>query len=601
MTDIRDIRDIPDMPTSQQALAARYLRPLWPRLTLLAALLTASTALQVWSPQVLRDFIDAAVGGSGFAVLRRLAILYTTLAAGQRLLSAWGKYLGNDVGWRATNSLRSDLIGHCLSLGPSFHKAHSPGELVETIDGDSASLAELFSRLTAGVIANALFLSMALVVLFRTNLLAGATVALSSGLALFVLLRMRKAASPLWAKVREARARFFGCLGEWIEGMEDLKACGASGWVLRRLHENARLWYPRHRGAMMARFRTEASGPFLFSTGTAAALAVAAALYLRERITFGTVFAIFTYAEMVRHPLEQLEVHLRSMQSAGGSLSRISELLSYRPVVSDSEAAEPDNSLKHGPESMVTADSVEFANVTFSYDGDAGAVLDNISFRLEPGRVLGVLGRTGAGKTTIARLLFRFYDPDSGEVRLGGWDIRSLRLTDLRRRVAFVTQDVQILQATLRDNLTFFDRSISDEVLRSALHEVGLGQWLATLPEGLDTVIGPGGRDLSAGEAQLVAFARLTLRDPSVVILDEASSRLDPATESNLEAAVSALLEGRTGVIIAHRLSTLDRTDDILILEGGRIVEHGKRVELARDPSSHYSRLLHAGIEEVLR
>ncbi|MGE5579439.1 MAG: ABC transporter ATP-binding protein [Bacillota bacterium] len=587
--------DIQAISTNQRALAARYLRPLWPQVTLLAVLLIISTALQVWSPQVIRDFIDAAVGGSSFAVLQRLAALYTALAVGQRLFSAWGQYLGDDVGWRATNSLRSDLIGHCLSLGPSFHKAHSPGELVERIDGDSASLAELFSRLVAGLAANALFLAMALGVLFRTNLLAGATVALSSGFALFVLLRMRKAASPLWAKVMESMARFYGCLGEWIEGMEDLKACGASGWVLRRLHENARLWYPWHRRAMMARFRAGAAGLFLFGAGTVAALAVAAALFLKGRITFGTAFAIFTYAEMVRRPLEQLELNLRGMQSAGGSLSRVSELLASKPAVSDSSACESSPALPQG------AESVEFANVTFSYEGDAGVVLDNISFRLEPGRVLGVLGRTGAGKTTIARLLFRFYDPDSGEVRLGGKDIRSLRLADLRRRVALVTQDVQILQASLRDNLTFFDRSIPDQRLCSALNEVGLGQWLAALPEGLDTVIGPGGRDLSAGEAQLVAFARLSLRDPAVIILDEASSRLDPATESSLEAAVSASLKGRTGVIIAHRLATLERTDDILILEGGRIVEHGRRVDLVADPSSRYSRLLHTGIEEVLR
>lgn len=580
---------------NQRPLATRYLWPLWPQLSLLVVLMVVSTALQVWSPQVIRDFIDAAVGGSGFAVLQRFAVLYTALAVGHHLIGAWGKYLGDDVGWRATNRLRSDLIGHCLSLGPSFHKAHSPGELVESIDGDSASLAGLFSRLIAGVAANALFLSMALVVLFRTNLMAGSTVALSSGFALFVLLKMRKAASPLWARVRESTARFYGCLGEWIEGMEDLKACGASEWVLRRFHENARLWYPWHRRAMMARFRTGAAGIFFFSTGTAAALAVATFLFLRGQVFFGTAFAIFTYAEMVRRPLEQLEMHLRSMQSAGGSLSRVAALLASRPDVTCCTVCESSSKMLLGPQ------SVEFSNVTFSYEDDAGVVLDKVGFRLEPGRVLGILGRTGAGKTTIARLLFRFYDPGSGEIKLGGRDIRSFRLTDLRRRVALVTQDVQILQASLRDNLTFFDRSVPDERLCLALNGVGLEQWLAALPEGLDTVIGPGGRDLSAGEAQLVAFARLSLRDPAVIILDEASSRLDPATESSLEDAVSASLWGRTGVIIAHRLATLDKTDDILILEGGRVLEFGKRTELASDPSSRYSTLLRAGIEEVLR
>lgn len=578
-----------------RAVLARYLRPLWARLSVLAVLILASTGLQVWLPQVSRDFIDAAMAGSGPAVLQKLAFVYTSLAIGQHLLGVWGKLMGEDIGWTATNSLRSDLICHCLHLGPAFHKEHSSGELVELIDGDASNLAGVFSRFVSGVAANTLFLAMALVVLFRTNMMAGATVALSSGLALFVLLKMRQAASPLWARVRESSARFYGCLGEWMQGREDLKACGADGWVLKRFHENARLWYPWHRKAMMARFRTSAAGLFLFSTGTAAALAVASVLLLRRQISFGTAFAIFTYAEMVRRPLEQLEIQLRSMQAAGGSLSRITTLLSSKPAIPCPLQGE--SSIADGPAPM----SVEFVNVTFSYEGDAGVILNNVSFRLEAGRRLGILGKTGAGKTTIARLLLRFYDPDSGEVRLGGRDVRTLRLTDLRRHVALVTQDVRILQATLRDNLTFFDRSIPDSRLCRALDDAGLREWLSSLPDGLDTVIGQGGRDLSAGEAQLVAFARLSLRDPSVVVLDEASSRLDFSTESRLETAISRSLRGRTGLIIAHRLSTLEKTDDILIVEGGRVLEYGKRTDLASDSASHYYRLLRTGIEEVLR
>ncbi len=564
----------PTPAIDQRALASRYLRPLWPKVSLLAVLLLASTGLQVWSPQVIRDFIDAAAAGSGFSVLQRLAALYTALAIGQHLFSAWGKFLGEDVGWRATNSLRSDLIGHCLRLDPSFHKVHSSGELVERIDGDASSLAELFSRIISGVLANGLFLVMALAVLFRINPLAGATVALSSATALGVLLRMRKAASPLWAKVRESTARFYGCLGEWIQGMEDLKACGASGWVLRRFHENARRWYPWHRKAMMARFRTGAAGIFLFSTGTAAAIAVAAFLYQRGSISFGTAFAIFVYAEMVRRPLEQLEVHLRSMQSAGGSFSRVSGLLAARPVVSSPTAEISTGRLSGKPVGL------EFADVTFSYDGDAKAVLDKVSFRLEPGRVLGILGRTGAGKTTIARLLFRFYDPESGEIRLGGRDIRDYDLVDLRRHVALVTQDVQILRASLRDNLTFFDRSIPDERLLHALGDVGLGQWLESLPEGLDTVIGPGGRDLSAGEAQLVQVARALVRLPSVLLLDEPTSALDSESEQKIQAALKVLSEGRTTLVIAHRLATVRDADVIFVLDRGRVVEQGDHESL---------------------
>jgi ABC-type multidrug transport system fused ATPase/permease subunit len=226
--------------------------------------------------------------------------------------------------------------------------------------------------------------------------------------------------------------------------------------------------------------------------------------------------------------------------------------------------------------------------------------LSDISFTLAPGRVLGLLGRTGSGKTTLTRLLFRLYDLSSGSIRLGGVDLPAARLGDLRARVGIVTQDVQLFQASIRDNLTLFDRSIADARIMAMLEQLGLDDWVAALPNGLDTELGPGGGGLSAGEAQLLAFTRVFLRDPGLVILDEASSRLDPATERLIERAVDRLLQGRTGIIIAHKLATVQRADEIMILEHGRIVEHGPREQLAYAPDSRFATLLRAGMQEVL-
>jgi ABC-type multidrug transport system fused ATPase/permease subunit len=227
-------------------------------------------------------------------------------------------------------------------------------------------------------------------------------------------------------------------------------------------------------------------------------------------------------------------------------------------------------------------------------------VLHDVGFTLAPGRVLGLLGRTGSGKTTVTRLLFRLYDPDKGAVRLGGADLRNLPLAELRRRVGLVTQNIQLFHATVRDNLTFFDRGVRDARILAVLRDLGLEDWVRGLPGGLDTVLESGGGGLSAGQAQLLAFARVFLQDPGLVILDEASSRLDPATEALLERAVDRLLAGRTAILVAHRLGTVQRADEILILEGGRVKEHGVRAELARDPNSHFAQLLRTGMEEVL-
>jgi ATP-binding cassette subfamily B protein len=238
--------------------------------------------------------------------------------------------------------------------------------------------------------------------------------------------------------------------------------------------------------------------------------------------------------------------------------------------------------------------------VTFGYRDSEGdqLVLEGVSFRVQPGHTLGVLGRTGSGKTTLTRLLFRFYDPAAGTVRLGGVDTRELSPRLVRERIGLVTQDVQLFRATVRENVTLFDDTVDDARIVEAFEDLGLGGWYATLPEGLDTVLGAGG-GLSAGEAQLLAFTRVFLRDPGLVILDEASSRLDPATERLIDGAVDRLLSGRTGIIIAHRLATITRVDSVLVLERGRVVEHGPRDTLARDPQTRLARLLRAGLESA--
>jgi ABC-type multidrug transport system fused ATPase/permease subunit len=238
--------------------------------------------------------------------------------------------------------------------------------------------------------------------------------------------------------------------------------------------------------------------------------------------------------------------------------------------------------------------------VTFGYKA-AEPVLHEVSCDIAPGRVLGILGRTGSGKTTLARLLFRLYDAQEGEVCLGGSPVKALALRSLRQRIGMVTQDVQLFNAPVRDNLTFFNRAIGDARLLQVIDTVGLRMWYQTLPAGLDSIVGADGQGLSAGEAQLLAFARVFLKDPGLVIFDEASSRLDPATERLIERAVSSILINRTGIVIAHRLATIQRADDILILEDGRIREYGTREALAADPQSRFSHLLQVGLLEEVR
>jgi ATP-binding cassette subfamily B protein len=332
---------------------------------------------------------------------------------------------------------------------------------------------------------------------------------------------------------------------------------------------------------------------WVFGAAFALAHLVGGTLFVSGALTLGSLYLIFHYINLMEGPLWATLDQIEELQRAMASIQRIIDLFNRRPTLHDGPGtATPDGAL-----------AVEFDHVSFCYEDDVENVLSDLSFRLAPGTVLGLLGRTGSGKSTLSKLLFRFYDPTTGAIRLGDgngdmFDLRRARRADLAGCIGMVTQEVQLFSASLRHNLTLFDDSIEDDRVLAALDEVGLSDWLATQSQGLDTELGSGS-SLSAGEAQLLAFARVFLLDPGLVILDEASSRLDPATEQRIERALDRLFHNRTGIIIAHRLGTVQRADQILILDHGRIAELGDRTVLAADPDSQFSHLLRTGLEEA--
>ena len=292
------------------------------------------------------------------------------------------------------------------------------------------------------------------------------------------------------------------------------------------------------------------------------------------------------------------DLHSRLTDGSGGplpagalSIDLNNVSFAYDDSWETSNAAQADAQDQSEGESAASQQAVPLSN---------DRVLHNLSFSVAPGRVMGLLGRTGSGKTTLARLILRLYDPTEGQIRLGDTPLPDTSIQDVRSRVALVTQEVQLFQATVRDNLTLFNPTIPDSAIVQVLQQLGLGDWLAGLSDGLDSELSAGGGGLSAGQAQLLAFARVFLADPGLVILDEASSRLDPATEQLIERAVDLLLADRTGIVIAHRLNTVQRADEILILEDGHIREMGDRAQLAADPASHFYHLLQTGMQDVL-
>jgi ABC-type multidrug transport system fused ATPase/permease subunit len=552
----------------------------------MAALLCASVTLQLFIPQLLRSFIDLAQSGAATADLRDIALLFLAAATGNQLFSAAATYTGANLGWRVTNRLRSNLTRHVFGLDMDFHSSRTNGELIERIDGDVTSLGHFFSMFSVRIFGGVLLLSGILVLLWTVQPWIGLGLTLFTLLELGVLVLTRKRAVPATTKEREASAALFGFIEERLAGREDLRANGAGGHALWRFNGVMRRFYHDGRRAWMTRATIWLTSYGLFIIGLGATIGAMIFFVQGGILTLGTGYMVFQYLMMLQGEIEQIAQHMQEVQKSIAGLSRMRELFEEQPKV-----------VQHGNLSLDAGPlAVKVSDLSFHYPAAPGAApratLADISLELAPGRILGLLGRTGSGKTTLTRLLFRLFEPSSGSILLNGSNIRNIAPESLRGQIGLVTQDVQLFQASVRDNLTFFDDSVGDTKILQLLGMLGLDAWLANLPDGLDTVISAGGGSLSAGEAQLLALSRVFLKDPGLVVLDEPSSRLDPLTEQRLERAVDRLLQDRSAIIIAHRLATVERADDIMILDQGRILEYGPRLELAAEPSSRYAQLL---------
>jgi ABC-type multidrug transport system fused ATPase/permease subunit len=459
--------------------------------------------------------------------------------------------------------------------------------MIERVDGDVVALAEFVVAFLLDVVVSLLLLAGVLVVVLAVDVRIGGVLLAYCALVGVAMVRAQRLAVPAATQVRERVAAMFGSLEERLAAAEDIRANGAGHHAVNRHHRSSAEVYRADLRAERIGGGLFAGTTVAFAAGTAIVLGLAAWTQQAGALTVGTAVLLFQYTQMVRTPFERLIDQLQQYQKALAAVARIGGLLTERPTLS--VPARPDRLPARGPLSL------DLDRVGFAYPDDGVPVLSGVTLALAPGETLGLVGRTGSGKTTVARMALRLYDPTEGAVRLGGVDLRRVDLATLRRRVAIVTQDVQLFAASVRDNLTLFRPGLADDDrLREVLAEVGLGGWLTGLPDGLDTVLGPQGGGVSAGEGQLLAFARAFLTDPGLVVLDEASSRLDPATEQRIEAAVDRLLTDRTAVLIAHRLSSLSRVDQIAVVDNGRVVEYGPREALAADLDSRFGRLLDA-------
>jgi ATP-binding cassette, subfamily B, bacterial len=565
--------------------ALSYVTPHWRRLLLVLGLSLISTVLSLYIPLLSRQLIDGALIGGNSRLLVRIIGQFAALTLGSFALNVVSGLVYTRASAEILFEMRLGLFRQLQRLSPRFYADMPVGQIATRLNADIGEIQRVAAELALAWMGNVIFLVGSVVILYRLDRVLFAASLAVLPFAVWALVRYRSRLEDAVTGVRDRSADVGSFLIETLLGMKVIVGFNAQEREATRFRDRNDAFID---ALMSMRRLTYLSGGvpgLLLSAGSAVVFVVGGIRVIDHTITMGTLVAFIAFQMRLVWPIQALMGLYASLASARVSLRRVNEILDAPLDVDEAPDAIPLRDARG---------HIALDDVTFGF-GRGVAVLDHVSLEVRAGERLAIVGRSGEGKSTIADLLVRQLDPATGRVLLDGIDVRRARLADVRRNVLVVDQEPFVFNATIAENIRYARPDASEADVLSAADAAGLTALVNRLPRGIETSAGERGRALSAGERQRLAIARAFLADPAVLVLDEATGSLDPVTESQVAAGYEAVMRGRTTIIITHRLELARRADRVVVLERGRIVEHGTASELLDDADSSFAGLFASG------
>lgn len=548
----------------------RFARPFRRLALATVGFIALATSATVIGPLLIRYGIDQGISAGDRGALDLAIGLYVAVAAVSYLGSRQQYVFVNRVGEGFLRSLRLRLFSHIQRQSLAFFDRNKAGVLVSRMTADIEAMSELVQWGLLQFVSASLLVTFALIVLLVMSWQLTLLALLVMPFIVIASVKFQRESNAAHLTIRERVGENLSSLQENIAGVRVIQAYAREPEQFRRFRRTNRELYDAHLHGV--RVSTWYFGVVEFCGVLATAIAIGAGGWLASngQVSVGTVVAVVLLLSSLFEPVQQLSQMYNTVQSAAASLDKMYEILDTEPEVDEIPDARD----------LDQTGSLDVDRVTFSYPGTSTPVLEDVSLQVGAGERLALVGSTGAGKSTLAKLMARMYDADSGSVSFGATDLRGATLASLRTRIVVVPQEGFLFDGTIADNVRLARAGATEREIRDALDAIGVLERFEAFPDGLDTEVRERGSRLSAGERQLVSLARAALVDPAVLVLDEATSSLDPGTEALVEHALERLMHGRTVVVVAHRLSTVRRADRVAVVDHGRLVELGTHDDL---------------------